>query len=79
MKLTKNQLRRIIREEKQRLLKEHRMSMNWILNELQDGMIVQVSQMEINEILNWLENEDAPYELDVQETEQAGIFTVQFL
>jgi len=79
MKLTKRQLKKIIREEKQRLLKETRMSMNWILDELQDGMIVQVDQMEINEILNWLENEDAPYELDVQETEQRGIFTVQFL
>ena len=79
MKLTKRQLKRIIREEKQRLLKETRMSMNYILEELQDGMIVQVDQMEINEILNWLENEDAPYELDVQETEHRGIFTVQFL
>ena len=59
MKITKNQLRRIIKEEKQKLLNENRNGALVMLGELREEMGVDADTLLNYLINNWMSGDDA--------------------
>tara|TARA_Y100000034_G_C6831651_1_gene375435 strand:+ start:398 stop:637 length:240 start_codon:yes stop_codon:yes gene_type:complete len=78
MKMIVSNLRQLIRETMRKTMREGLdLDLSYIMEELQDGMTVNVGEEMINSIRNEMERDNYPYQLDIVPSHH-GTFNVSF-